>query len=108
MPLASPDVVKDSVKGSTSRKKKSSRSQPKSQSRQKPGKITADHEDGTVKWFDSKKGYGFITRSIGEDIFVHFRSIQGNGYRSLQEGQAVKYIVTQGDKGPQAEDIHVV
>ncbi|MCK5663820.1 MAG: cold shock domain-containing protein [Thiotrichaceae bacterium] len=67
-----------------------------------------DREAGTVKWFDSKKGYGFITRAMGEDIFVHFRSIQGNGYRSLQEGQAVEFVVTNGDKGPQAEDIQVV
>ena len=70
--------------------------------------IQGKREAGTVKWFDSKKGYGFITRAMGEDIFVHFRSIQGNGYRSLQEGQAVEFIVTTGDKGPQAEDIHVV
>ncbi|MCU7834603.1 MAG: cold shock domain-containing protein [gamma proteobacterium symbiont of Taylorina sp.] len=85
-----------------------SKKSAKSQSKPAAGKITSAHEEGTVKWFDSKKGYGFITRSMGEDIFVHFRSIQGNGYRSLQEGQAVKYIVTKGDKGPQAEDIHVV
>lgn len=70
---------------------------------------TADNrESGTVKWFDSNKGYGFITRSMGEDIFVHFRSIRGNGYRSLYEGQSVEFIVTQGDKGPQAEDIHII
>ena len=66
------------------------------------------HETGSVKWFDSSKGYGFITRDMGDDIFVHFRSIKGNGYRSLREGQAVKFIVTQGSKGPQAEDIHVI
>lgn len=75
-------------------------------------KVTNDNnnqrESGTVKWFDSNKGYGFITRSMGEDIFVHFRSIRGNGYRSLHEGQAVEFIVTDGDKGPQAEDIHVI
>ena len=87
---------------------------PKSNKTNKPkakkasSNITSDHEEGTVKWFDSKKGYGFITRAMGEDIFVHFRSIQGNGYRSLQEGQAVKFLVTTGDKGPQAEDIHVI
>lgn len=67
-----------------------------------------DREKGHVKWFDSSKGYGFITREMGEDIFVHFRSIKGNGYRSLREGQPVEFIVTQGSKGPQAEDIHVV
>ncbi|NOQ79395.1 MAG: hypothetical protein GQ546_08340 [Gammaproteobacteria bacterium] len=67
-----------------------------------------NRETGTVKWFDSNKGYGFITRSMGEDIFVHFRSIKGNGYRSLYEGQAVDFLVTEGSKGPQAEDIHIV
>ena len=65
-------------------------------------------ESGTVKWFDSNKGYGFITRSMGEDIFVHFRSIRGSGYRSLYEGQSVEFMVTDGDKGPQAEDIHII
>ncbi len=67
-----------------------------------------NRETGTVKWFDTNKGYGFITRSMGDDIFVHFRSIKGNGYRSLYEGQAVDFLVTEGSKGPQAEDIHVV
>ncbi len=81
---------------------------PKSKAKKASSNISSAHEEGTVKWFDSKKGYGFITRAMGEDIFVHFRSIQGNGYRSLQEGQAVKFLVTTGDKGPQAEDIHVI
>lgn len=67
-----------------------------------------NRESGTVKWFDSNKGYGFITRSMGEDIFVHFRSIRGSGYRSLSEGQAVEFLVTQGEKGPQAEDILII
>lgn len=71
-------------------------------------KSDPNRESGTVKWFDSNKGYGFITRSKGEDIFVHFRSIKGNGYRSLYEGQSVEFMVTQGSKGPQAEDIHIV
>lgn len=71
-------------------------------------KSDPNRESGTVKWFDSNKGYGFITRSMGEDIFVHFRSIKGNGYRSLNEGQAVEFLVTQGSKGPQAEDIQIV
>ena len=77
---------------------------------QSAGKASSDpnRETGTVKWFDSNKGYGFITRSMGEDIFVHFRSIKGNGYRSLHEGQAVEFLVTKGSKGPQAEDIHIV
>jgi CspA family cold shock protein len=75
-----------------------------------PAKSIEDssRESGTVKWFDSNKGYGFITRSMGEDIFVHFRSIRGNGYRALHEGQSVEFLVTQGEKGPQAEDIQVI
>ena len=72
------------------------------------GSSDPNRETGTVKWFDSNKGYGFITRSMGEDIFVHFRSIKGNGYRSLYEGQTVEFVVTEGSKGPQAEDIHIV
>lgn len=71
-------------------------------------KSDPNRESGTVKWFDSNKGYGFITRSMGEDIFVHFRSIKGNGYRSLYEGQSVEFLVTEGSKGPQAEDIQIV
>ncbi len=77
-------------------------------SQKSASKTSARHEPGTVKWFDTNKGYGFITRASGEDIFVHFRSIKGSGYRSLHEGQKVEFVVTQGDKGPQAEDIHII
>lgn len=62
-------------------------------------------EQGTVKWFNDSKGFGFIQRASGEDIFVHFRAIQGEGYRSLKEGQAVEYIVTESEKGLQAEEV---
>lgn len=62
-------------------------------------------EKGTVKWFNAAKGFGFITRDNGEDIFVHFRSIQGKGHRSLGEGQTVFFEVTEGDKGLQAVDV---
>lgn len=62
-------------------------------------------EIGTVKWFNAAKGFGFITRENGEDIFVHFRSIQGKGHRSLGEGQRVAFEVTEGDKGPQAVEV---
>ena len=62
-------------------------------------------EQGTVKWFNDAKGFGFIQRESGEDIFVHFRAIQGDGYRSLQDGQKVEFVVTEGDKGLQAEDV---
>ena len=69
------------------------------------GTISGDQERGTVKWFNAAKGFGFITRENGEDIFVHFRSIQGKGHRSLGEGQAVIFSVTEGDKGLQAVDV---
>ncbi len=62
-------------------------------------------ETGNVKWFSSSKGFGFITRENGEDIFVHFRSISGDGHRILREGQKVEFAVTEGSKGLQAEDV---
>lgn len=63
-------------------------------------------EQGLVKWFNDSKGFGFIQReSTGEDIFVHFRAIQGEGYRSLRENQKVEFIVTEGQKGLQAEEV---
>lgn len=64
---------------------------------------------GTVKWFDSTKGYGFITRDDTEqDVFVHFTAIQGEGYRSLEEGQQVSFEIGEGPKGPAAESVNVV
>jgi CspA family cold shock protein len=63
---------------------------------------------GTVKWFNAEKGYGFIQREGGSDLFVHYSAIQGNGYRSLEEGQAVEFEVTQGPKGDQAQDVRVL
>lgn len=60
---------------------------------------------GTVKWFNSSKGYGFIAQEDGTDVFVHFSAIQGDGYKSLDEGQAVEFEVTQGPKGAQAENV---
>ncbi len=62
-------------------------------------------EQGTVKWFNAAKGYGFIQRQTGEDVFVHFSAIQSDGYRTLEEGQAVEFSVTQGRKGLQAENV---
>lgn len=62
-------------------------------------------EQGVVKWFNDAKGFGFIQRDSGEDVFVHFRSIMGDGYRSLKEGQRVEFIVTEGEKGLQAEEV---
>jgi CspA family cold shock protein len=64
---------------------------------------------GTVKWFTGEKGYGFIAPSDGSaDVFVHFSAIQGSGYRSLDEGQTVEFDVTQGQKGPQAENVRAL
>lgn len=64
-------------------------------------------EFGQVKWFNANKGFGFITRDNGEDIFVHFRSIRGKGRRILRDGQRVEFAVTEGDKGLQADDVAV-
>jgi len=65
-------------------------------------------ETGTVKWFNDTKGFGFIARANGEDVFVHHSAIQSNGFRSLQEGQKVQFDVTKGPKGLQAERVQVV
>ena len=62
-------------------------------------------EQGTVKWFNDAKGYGFISRQSGEDVFVHFSAIQAEGYKSLNEGQAVEFEVTRGPKGLQAANV---
>jgi cold shock protein len=62
---------------------------------------------GTVKWFNGDKGYGFIAVDGGQDVFVHFSAITGGGYRSLEEGQQVEFDITQGQKGPQAENVKV-
>ena len=60
---------------------------------------------GTVKWFNSEKGYGFISREGGSDLFVHYSAIEGSGYRSLEEGQAVEFEVVESDKGPRASNV---
>lgn len=62
-------------------------------------------EQGQVKWFNNAKGFGFIQRATGEDVFVHFRSIVGDGYRSLRDGETVEFVVTEGSKGLQAEEV---
>ena len=67
-----------------------------------------DRESGSVKWFNVSKGFGFITRENGDDVFVHFRNIRGRGHRSLNEGQRVKFYVRQSDKGLQAEDVSIL
>jgi CspA family cold shock protein len=63
---------------------------------------------GTIKWFNSSKGYGFIERQGGPDVFVHFSAIQAEGYRSLEEGQRVEFSIENGPKGPQASNVVLV
>jgi cold shock protein len=68
----------------------------------------AERKQGTVKWFNSTKGFGFISQEGGEDVFVHFQSIVGEGYKTLNENQKVEFSVTQGPKGLQASDVKVI
>lgn len=65
----------------------------------------SERQTGTVKWFDNGKGYGFIEREGGKDLFVHFRAISGEGYRSLEDGQKVEFTEVDGQKGPQADNV---
>ncbi len=68
----------------------------------------ADRETGVVKWFNGTKGFGFIVRDNGGDVFVHYSSIQAEGYKTLEEGQKVEFTVAEGAKGPQAQDVTLV
>ena len=68
----------------------------------------SDRQTGTVKWFNGGKGYGFIEREDGPDVFVHYSAIQGDGYRNLEEGQQVEFSVEQGPKGLQAADVTLI
>ena len=72
---------------------------------EQPGVVVAQ---GTVKWFNAEKGYGFIAVDGGSDVFVHYSAIQSDGYKSLEEGQRVEFEVTQGQKGPQADAVRAV
>ena len=65
----------------------------------------AERQSGTVKWFNDEKGFGFITPESGADLFVHFRAIQGNGFKTLKEGQKVTFLAVQGQKGMQADEV---
>jgi cold shock protein len=73
-----------------------------------PNSKKVEMAQGTVKWFNGDKGYGFIAVDGGQEVFVHFSAITGGGYRSLQEGQQVEFDITQGQKGPQAENVKVI
>ncbi|MFT4798451.1 MAG: CspA family cold shock protein [Candidatus Azotimanducaceae bacterium] len=68
----------------------------------------SDAETGSVKWFNVKKGYGFITRDSGDDVFVHYRNIIGDGRRSIADGQRVSFVVVDGDKGLQADEVEAI
>lgn len=68
----------------------------------------SQRQTGTVKWFNDEKGFGFITPESGADLFVHYRSIQGNGFKSLKEGQQVSFVAVQGQKGMQADEVQAL
>lgn len=70
--------------------------------------IMVERETGTVKWFNATKGFGFITRDTGGDVFVHYSAINSQGYRSLEEGQRVQYSLLEGQKGLQAQNVEIV
>lgn len=85
--------------GTTTKPAKKRKSAPRRRSSNSPREL------GNVKWFNASKGFGFITRDSGDDVFVHFRSIRGEGHRVLKDGQRVEFSVSQGDKGLQADDV---
>ena len=68
----------------------------------------SNRQTGTVKWFNDEKGYGFITPQSGDDLFVHFKAIQSDGFKTLKEGQQVSFVATRGQKGMQAEEVQVI
>lgn len=71
-------------------------------------RVKGPREQGMVKWFNANKGFGFITRDSGDDVFVHYRAIRGEGHRTLREGQRVEFFLKRGDKGLQADDVQMI
>ena len=67
----------------------------------------SNRQSGVVKWFNDEKGYGFINPQSGDDLFVHFKAIQADGFKTLKEGQAVTFVATRGQKGMQAEEVQI-
>ncbi|SJN14156.1 Cold shock protein CspC [Halomonas citrativorans] len=111
--LAPPLVVKPKVESSGDTRVKAAPRQPQpADERDDEEEDVIDpndgREEGEVKWFNTNKGYGFITRDNGEDVFVHFRAIRGRGPRMLAEGQIVRYHVMKNDRGLQADDVSII
>jgi CspA family cold shock protein len=80
----------------------------KSIDRQTGSMDMSNKQTGVVKWFNDEKGFGFITPQSGDDLFVHFRAIQSDGFKSLKEGQKVSFVAKKGDKGMQAEEVQII
>ena len=93
------------TKKTKSRRSRSKNKNVKNSSPRERQDFDSAREEGVVKWFNSRKGFGFITRGSGEDIFVHFRSILGEGHRTLEDGQTVEFSISEGSKGLHAEDV---
>lgn len=105
-PQAKPKASRQEVKKPATRKTKPSKDAPVAKAAPTPA--SGPREEGEVKWFNISKGFGFITKDGGEEIFVHFRSIRGEGRRGLKDGQRVSFVHSTSDKGPQAEDVEAI
>ena len=95
-------------KGPKGRSGQSPKRKPATKPTSRPAQINSAKETGIVKWFNVKKGFGFITRDAGDDIFVHYRNIEGNGRRAIAEGDRVQFVVIEGDKGLQADEVETI
>jgi len=95
-------------KGPKRRSGQSPKRKPATKPTSRPAQINSAKETGIVKWFNVKKGFGFITRDAGDDIFVHYRNIEGNGRRAIAEGDRVQFVVIEGDKGLQADEVETI